>query len=412
MTTKVDSVPQSDEAPFLDVIDPDFSFTSPEVMAAQERSWYANSPIGVLVLRYPEAYALLRDQRLAANGKRFMEMNDVSDGPIYDWFVPMIANQSGADHTRLRGLVSKVFTPRMVDGLRPFIRAKVEQLTEVLVSKDECDFIEDFGNPLPLTVMCELLGVPPADYDAFRVWTTDVGLVFSLAYGGDIRERVETALVGLGGYIESLMADKTGNPGEDLISALVAARDDADSRVSAVELRNLLITLIFGAHDATRHQLSNAMVTFAEHPDQWTLLGSRPELAGQAIEEVMRWRPSTPTLGRFATNDLDYQGLHIPKDTFLAVCVTPAQRDPRVFRDGDTFDITVTREAVNLQFGAGPHYCIGAVLAKAEITEAISYLSSRLGPPVVTGPVTWRPPVGIHGPNGLPLRFSPVGQGR
>lgn len=405
MTTAVDDVSQPHDVPFLDVVDPDFDFSSPEVMEAQERSWYANSPIGLLVLRYAEAHVLLRDQRLAANGKRFMEMNDVSDGPIYDWFVPMIANQSGEVHRRLRGLVSKVFTPRMVNRLRPFIRAKVEQLTEGLAAKAECDFIEDFGNPLPLTVMCELLGVPPADYDAFRVWTTDVGLVFSLAYGGDIRERVETALVGLGGYIESLMADKKANPGEDLISALVAARQD-DSGVSTEELRNLLVTLVFGAHDSTRHQLSNAMVTFAEHPDQWTLLGSRPELADQATEEVMRWRPSTPTLGRFAAKDFDYQGVHITKDTFLAVCVTPAQRDPRVFRDGTTFDIAATREASNLQFGAGPHYCIGAVLAKAEITEALTMLASRLGPPVVAGPLTWRPPVGIYGPNALPLRFS------
>jgi cytochrome P450 len=411
MLTAVDGVPHPHEVPFLDVVDPDFDFSSSEVMAAQERSWYANSPIGLLVLRYAEAHALLRDQRLNQNGKRFLEMNNVFDGPIYDWFIPMIANQDGADHHRLRGLVHKVFTPRMIDGLRPFIRAKAEQLTERLVSKAEGDFIDDFGNPLPLAVMCELLGVPPADYDAFRVWTTDIGLVFSLAYGGDIRERVETAIVGLEGYVESLMADKEANPSGDLISALVAARHD-DSRVSTEELRNLLVTLVFGAHDSTRQQLANAMVVFAEHPDQWTLLGERPELAGQATEEVMRWLPAAPTLGRFATTDVDYQGLRITKDTFVVVCATPAQRDPRVFRDGATFDITATHEAATLQFGAGPHHCLGAALARAEIGEALPILASRLGPPVVAGPLTWRPPVGIHGPNTLPLRFSPVAQGR
>ena len=403
MSTVVGDVSQS-EVPFLDVFDPGFEFGAPEVMAARERSWYANSPVGLLVLRYAEAHALLRDTRLVSNGKRFMEMNGVFDGPIHDWFIPMIANQSGPRHDRLRGLVNRAFTPRMINGLLPFIRSKVAQLTDGLVSKAECEFLEDFGNPLPLAVMCELLGVPPEDYDTFSVWTTDIGLVFSLAYGGEIREQVETAIVGLQGYVESLMAEKKANPGEDLISALVAARSD-DSGVSAEELRNLLVTLVFGAHDSTRNQLANALVVFTEHPEQWTLLRERPELAVQATEEVMRWRPSTPTLGRFAAVDFDYQGLHIAKDTFLAMCVTPAQRDPRVFGEGAAFDITATREVPVLQFGAGPHYCLGATLARAEIAEALPALASRLGPPVVAGELTWRPAFGNHGPTSLPLHF-------
>lgn len=403
MSTVVDEVPQS-EIPFLNILDADFQFSAPEVMAAREQSWYANSPVGLLVLRYAEAHAMLRDTRLVSNGQRFMEMNNVVDGPLYDWFVNMIANLSGDPHARLRGLINKAFTPRMINGLVPFIKSRVAELTDVLASKGECEFLEDFGNPLPLSVMCELLGVPPEDYDEFSVWTTDVGLVFSLAYGGDIRERVETAIVGLQGYIESLMVAKKANPGGDLISALVAARSE-DSGVSALELRNLLVTLVFGAHDSTRNQLANALATFTEYPDQWRLLGKNPELAIQATEEVMRWRPSTPTLGRFASVDFEYQGVHIPKDTFLAMCVTPAQRDPRVYGDGGTFDITVSREVPILQFGAGPHYCIGAALARAEICEALPVLASRLGPPTPAGEITWRPAFGNHGPTSLPLSF-------
>lgn len=203
MSTTVAGVSQSSNVPFLNIIDPEFDFNAPEVVAAQAKSWCAESPLGLLVLRYADAHSLLRDQRLDHNGKRYMEMNGVIDGPIYDWFVPMIVNHDGEDHRRLRGLVSKAFTPRMVNELRPFIRTKAQQLTESLASVEVCEFIEDFGNPLPLAVMCELLGVPPADYDTFRVWTTDVGLVFSLAHGGDIRARVETALVGLNGYVDS-----------------------------------------------------------------------------------------------------------------------------------------------------------------------------------------------------------------
>jgi cytochrome P450 len=405
MSTTVDGLAQSHDLPFLNIVDPEFDFHAPEVVEAQARNWCAQTPIGLLVLRYADAQALLRDPRVNSNGERYMEMNGVAGGPIYDWFVPMISNKSGADHRRLRGLVNKAFTPRMISRLRPFIRTQSEQLAESIASAGECEFIEDFGNPLPLAVMCELLGVPPEDYDTFRVWTTDVGLVFSLAHGGDIPARVEAAVVGLSGYIDSLLADKAVSPGDDLISRLVAAQQE-DGVVSMAELNNLLVTLVFAAHDTTRHQLANAMVTFAEHPEQWHLLRGRPDLTDQAVEEVMRWRPSAPTIFRFAAQDLDHQGLHIAKATLIQMGVAMAQRDPRVFRDGDRFDITVTREAPPLQFGGGPHHCLGAAVARAEVGEALPVLADRLGPPVVTAPLTWRPPIGIHGPEALPLHFS------
>jgi cytochrome P450 len=146
------------------------------------------------------------------DGERYLKMAGVDSGPIHDWFVPMIVNHDGEAHRRLRGLVHKAFTPRMINALRPFIRAKAEELTGHLTSVEVCEFVEDFGNPLPLAVMCELLGVPAEDYDTFRVWTADIGLVFSLALGGDIVRRVESALVGLNGYVDALMADKSASP--------------------------------------------------------------------------------------------------------------------------------------------------------------------------------------------------------
>ncbi len=398
-----DATSPSGEVPFLNVADPGFSFGAPEVAEAQAKHWYADSPVGLLVLRYAEAHALLRDQRLDHNGKRFMAMNGVFDGPIFDWFVPMIMNHDGEHHRRLRGLVGKAFTPRMINGLRPFVRAEALRLAERLASAGECDFVEDFANPLPLAVMSEMLGGPPEDHDIFHTWTTDVGLVFSIAVDPGVRPRVESALVGLNGYIDGLMADKRARPGDDLISALVAAQD-ADELITKEELRNLIVTSVFAAHDTTRHQLANAMVAFAAHPGQWRLLG--PELADQAVHEVMRWLPSSPTIYRFAATDFEFQGLRIAKDTFLTMCVAVAQRDPRVFPGGATFDITATHDAPLLQFGAGPHHCLGIALAKAELAEALPALASRLGPPEFAGPVTWRPPIGIHGPNALPLRFG------
>jgi cytochrome P450 len=216
---------------------------------------------------------------------------------------------------------------------------------------------------------------------------------------------VETAVVGLYGYVDSLIKGKKTTPADDLISALVAAQQ-AEGGVSEDDLRNIIVTLVFAAHDTTCYQFANAMVAFSEHHDQWTLLAQRPEVATQAVEEVIRWCPAANTVHRFAAEDLDYQGLHITEGTFLLICAYAAQRDPRVIHNGDSFDITVTRKTPPLQFGAGPHHCLGAALARAELGEALPVLARRLGPPSITGPVTWRPPTGIYGPNTLPLRFG------
>jgi cytochrome P450 len=206
-------------------------------------------------------------------------------------------------------------------------------------------------------------------------------------------------------HVDSLMNERESAPTDDLISALVGVRA-AEGKVSTDELRNLLVTLVFAAHDNTRHQFGNAMVAFAEHPGQWALLAEHPELAPQAVEETMRWCPSARALFRFAAQDFDYQGMRIAKNTLITMCIVAAQRDPRVFGDGNSFDITLAREAPTLQFGGGPHHCLGAALARAELSEALPVLASRLGPPSLAGPVSWRPPIGIYGPDQLPLRFG------
>ncbi|MBB4699024.1 cytochrome P450 [Sphaerisporangium siamense] len=391
--------------PYLDVLDPAFDFHSPEAIAAQEESWHAESPLGPLVLRYAEAQEILRDRGFDHNGKGFLAQNGVVDGPVYDWFVPMIVNHDGEEHRRLRGLVNKAFTPRMVEGLRPFIRAWAEELTERLRAEEVCEFVEDFSDPLPLAVMCRLLGVPAEDYEFFRRWSPEIGLVFGLANGGDVAARVERAVVALNDYVDGLIKDKQAHPGEDLSSALVAAWEGG-GRVTRDELRNLLVTLVFAAHDTTRHQLANAIVAFAEHPGQWELLARDPGLAPRAVEELFRYRPSTTILFRYAIEDLEFHGLGIAKGMPLTVLIPTAQRDPRVHENAHAFDITAPRTATPLQFGGGPHHCLGAALARAELSEALPALAARLGPPSLAGPVAWTPPIGIYGALTVPLRFA------
>ncbi|MET0416710.1 MAG: cytochrome P450 [Actinoplanes sp.] len=387
--------------PYLNVVDPAFDFTAPEVFAAQAESWYADSPLGPLVLRYTQTQELLRDRRLDHGGADYLRSNGVTSGPIYDWYAPMIVNRDGADHRRLRGLVIRAFTPRTIDRLRPFIRATAESLADEVA---DADFVTTFANRLPLLVMGELLGVPAADHDIFSAWSSDIGLIFALATGGDTTARVERAVAGLDGYIDTLIDDKTKHPADDLISTMVAAWQE-DQAVTREEMRNLLVTLVFGAHDNTRHQFSNTMVAFAEHPAQWTLLHDRPDLIGRAVNEAMRWGPSAASLFRHAAENFEFQGLPIAAGTFVTMAVQTAQRDPRAYPGGDIFDISAVREAPLLQFGGGPHYCLGAALAHAELSEALPILARRFGPPTIAGEVTWRPAIGTHGPNELPLRF-------
>ncbi|MFC4507633.1 MULTISPECIES: cytochrome P450 [Streptomyces] len=405
MTAPTDAAAVSQEIPFLDVLDPAFRFDTPEVARAQAENWYARTPVGLLVLRYAEAQELVRDGRLTHNGTGFMEQNGITGGPIWDWFVPALVNHDGASHRRMRGLVNKAFTPRMVEGLRPLIRDTSRRLAAELAQRAEVDFFDEFADALPLVVMTELLGVPAEDFPVFRSWSSDIGLVFSLALGGDIPARVEAAVTGLYGYVDALMTDKARAPGDDLISALVAAQR-AEGTVTLEELRNLVVTMVFAAHDTTRLQLANAMVTFSEHPDQWALLGGRPELAPRAVEEVMRWSPSSNAVYRYAGDAFEFRGETFDAGTMFMIGVQAVHRDPRVFPGGGTFDITATRKSPVLQFGGGPHYCLGAPLARMELSEALPALAERLGPPAVAGPITWRPAIGITGPNELPLRFG------
>jgi cytochrome P450 len=393
------------DLPFLDITSADFRFDSPTVAEAREASWCATTPMGFIALRYAEMRQLLSDPRLAQSGERYLAQMGISDGPLYDWFVPVILHQRGEDHLRLRRLVGKAFSPRVIEGLRPFIRDTATGLAEAVAARGECEFMDDFADPMPVRVMSELLGVPNEDYELFRRWSTDVGLVYSFALP-QLRARVEEAVVGLHAYVDSLIGRRRAEPQDDLLSALIAAEEDGD-RLSTDELRNLVVTLVFAGHDTTRNQLGQALATFAGHPDQWRLLGERPELAPQAAEEVMRWAPSVPTVFRFAVEDIDLHDVHIPAGTFVLLCAHAASRDPRVFRDGERFDITVPREAPHLIFGGGPHYCIGAAIARVELAESLAVLSNRLQPPSTAGPVTWRPPTALYGPENLPLRLEP-----
>jgi len=391
----------------LDVLDPAFRPDSEQVAQARAAGWYARTTVGFVVLRYPQAAEVLADRRFVLPGAASLIARGVSSGPMYDWWTSIIVNVDGAAHARLRRLVGKAFTRRAVDALRGVMRAVAEELVDTFAATGECEFMADFADPYPVRIICELLGVPN-DQQALQGWVDDLGLMFGPAVA-EHRDRIEASLAALYHTVDDLIERRRARPGHGLLSDLITVEESGD-RLSAQELRLLVSTMLFASQDTTRHQLGLAMTTFLAHPDQWRLLAEQPELATQAVEEVLRTAPVIPLSGRVAAEACTLHGLHIPAGARIHILINAANTDPAVFGQ-TTFDITATRPAPQLTFGGGSsHHCLGAFLARTELAEALPILARGLCDPRLAGTPQWRPPVGVTGPVTLPLRFTPTRQ--
>jgi cytochrome P450 len=359
------------EVAFFDLSDPAFQPDTPEVHAAREACGYARTSLGYAVLRYDEVAALLRDRRLRQGGVESLAAQGITTGPLADWMRMIILNIEGEEHARLRHLVSKAFTPRAVDALRPVMRAVTHELIDSFAAYGTCEFMADFADPYPSRIICELLGIPRERYAQFHGWANDLGLAFSYTVAEHLA-RIEAALQGLYACVDDLLAARRAAPGPDLISALIAA-EEAGDQLSDAELRVMVSALVFAGQDTTRNQLGCALATFLAHPAQWARLAEEPGLAARAVEEIMRVRPAVPVIWRVAAEDFEFRGLRIAAGTFVSMFVAAAHTDPRVFGTAE-FDINRERPA-QLAFGGGVHYCLGAPLARAEMEEALPILA-------------------------------------
>ena len=405
---------------FLNLLDPQFRFDTPQVRAAAAANWYARTPTGIVVLRYPECAALMRDRRLHRGMSSTLAKWGVQSGPFAQWMQDQLLDLEGEHHHRLRMLVSGAFGQRRIAALEPFLRFTTHQLIDQLAADaaadaadgiGHCEFMTAFANPYPAQVIGHMLGIPAEHFDRFFGLATDLGLGFNPAVADNL-DLIEAALTGLYEYCDELIAHRRAHPtttptapSDDLVSALITAEADGD-RLSTQELRSLITGLVFAGQDTTRNQLGLALQLFAEHPDQWALLAARPELATAAVEEVMRVRPTATSIGRWASEGFTFHGLQIPQGSSVSLLVATANTDPAVFGD-PAFDITVTRPP-QLTFGAGVHFCLGAGLARAQMRAALPILAARLPELALDGPVTSRPPIGLTGPIALPLRFTPA----
>ncbi len=368
------------------------------------RSWLVKSELGYFVLDRESAAFFLRTKSATFPGMKIAELFQVEDGPLYEEMRRNILHINGDAHRRLRNLVNPAFTPRSADRWRPAMRGFLEQLWEGVREAEGCEFVADFAKPYPSLTIATVMGAPLEDAPRLHDWSNWIQRQFDPPSLVADRERIERAVSEFYEWCEGMLAARRGDPREDLVSTLLAAEAEGDT-LSDVECMNLVLNVLVGGVDTTQSQLTHAMRLFADHPDQWRLLAERPELAPQAVEEVLRFEPITPFTARIMVEDVEYRDVTFPEGTVVMICAFTGNRDG----DDDLldFDISAERDAGRpLTFGAGVHYCLGANIARAELQEALAFLPSRMTGLALDGDPELDTITGIYGLNRLPVRWD------
>ncbi|PRC43817.1 cytochrome P450 [Mycobacterium sp. ITM-2017-0098] len=378
----------------------------PQFLAAQEAAPIALGPIGPEVLSYEMARTVLRDPRFGIPPGIHLSAHGITSGPLWDRVTRSILNMEGDEHRRLRSLVSRAFTPRATERMHDAIHTVVNELLDSIQDAGRCEFVADVARPYPIPIICALLGAPREDWQQFSRWAEDIFKIVS--FDCNLAEEEPVVLKAwreFDDYIDDMIADRRLHLTDDLLSDLIRIEDGGD-RLDAAELRMLAFSILVAGTDTTRSQLAASMQVLCDHPDQWALLREQPELAMRTVEETMRHSPSMCSTVRSVTTDVEIGEYTFPAGTFIIVNTYAANRDHAVYADPTRFDITRDDPPPILTFGGGAHYCLGANLARLELAEALTILSRRLGNPRASGPVPWKPLLGLSGPTSLPLEFD------
>jgi len=371
---------------------------------ALEQGPIAMGAHGPEILSYELVRTTLRDPRFCPPPGLGLEAQGITSGPLWDRVITSLLSINGADHTRLRRLVSKAFTPRSVTRLDTTIVDVINELIDPLSVAGRAEIVADIARPYPVPIISALLGAPREDWRLFTAWADDFFKLFTWN-AAEYEREILTAWGELDAYIDDMVADRRNSLTDDLISDLIRAEDEGD-RLSIDELRMLAAGILMAGTDTTRNQVAAAVDVFCDHPDQWELLAEQPELAMKAVEEVMRYSPVVLGAMRMAMEDVELEGVIIPAGTFVMCNTAAANRDPDVYDEPDRLDITREGAAPMQTFGAGAHYCLGANLARRELAEALRVMAHRMRNLRRAGLAQWKPIVGITGPAVLPVQFD------
>jgi cytochrome P450 len=341
-----------------------------------------------LVTRYDGSTAALLDDRIGVDGERAMTPEQRAQLPQLPprarIFRRNLLGVDPPDHTRLRKLVQPSFTNRQMEALRPRIQAIVDQFLDqaeaAAAARGETapnrtmELISEFAFPVPIQVICEMLGIPPEDQDDVKRWFHELPIG-----GGAVRteEQLETTFNEFVGYLEALFERRRQAPTGDLISDLVHAEEEGD-RLDGEELLSMVFILLAAGHVTTVNLIANGTLALLTHPSELAKLRANPELAKNAVEEVLRyWGPLDTTLPRFATEDLSIDGVEIPRGETILVGLSSANHDPARFKHPEVFDITRDDANRHIAFGKGIHVCLGAPMARVEGEVVFSTLLAR-----------------------------------
>jgi cytochrome P450 len=389
------------DLPAFDYSAPDFSADRyhQQLAETRQRGWLAKSPLAYIVLDHDAGEFFLRSRKTAFPGRQIAAFFGVTEGPLAEHIDANILNLTGEHHRRLRALVGPALTPRAADRWRPVMRGFLENLWAPVAAYGACDFVAAVARPYPSLTIATVLGAPHEDAGRLHAWSTWVQRQFDIRALETSRDDIERAVTEVLQYVTTLLEARQAAPGDDLISDLLAAREQGD-KLSAAECVQLVTNLLAGGIDTTAGQLAHAVRLFAEHPGQWALLAGDPGLVPRAVDEVLRFEPVAPFTARICLEQVTCRDVIFPPGTIVAVC---AERANRQGANGESFDITAPRDTRLLTFGAGTHYCLGANLARAELEEALTFLAPRTPGLALDGPPQLGGVQGIYGIDKLPI---------
>jgi len=379
------------------------------IREAQRQGPVAIGPFGPEVLSYDLARSVLRDTRFVIPPGLHLAAQGVTSGPLWDRVVGSIICAEGAEHHRLRSLVSRAFTPRATARLHDIIGEVVNELVDGVAAAGRCDIVTDIASHYPIPIICALLGAPRGSWAQFSRWAEAIFKMVNFSV--NLAHEMPAILRGwaeLDAYVDGMVAERRHRLTDDLLSDLIRAEDPTfrGDRLNADELRMTVAGLLLAGTDTTRNQLAASLQVLLDHPEQWAVLHEHPELAMPAVEESMRHSPAVCNTVRTVNDDVELSGYRFPGGTYIFVNTFAANRDPGIYQDPDRFDITRKGAPAVLTFGGGVHYCLGANLARLELAEGLRILANRLPDARRVGPAPWKPMLGMSGPISLSIEFG------
>ena len=310
------------------------------------------------------------------------------------------------DHTRLRGLVSKAFTPKVVESLRERTQQVVDELLDAAIAAERIDLVREFAQPLPVRIICDLLGVPVEDQDRFRVWSGALarGLDPDFLLPPEVIAARNDGVLQFAQYFFELLAERRRKPGDDLLSGMVQA-EEGGQVLSEEELLSTCMLLLVAGHETTVNLIAGGALSLLQNPDQFERFRTDPGVARSGVEEMVRFVSPVQLTGRALVEDCQFGGVELEAGDFVVLLIASANHDPAQFEDPERFDVTRTPNN-HLGFGFGIHHCLGAPLARMEGQVALTSLVRRAPDLAMTGDVTYKTNVVLRGMNELPVSMG------